>query len=248
MSEISKAMERSRREQGRSDRSAGGPEPGRVVTPALPPRLTHSEAEEYLALASEVALALPDMATRVLLFASATTGEGTSTVAREFAATLAERGDAQTLLIDANLRRPSMHDAFRVKRDPGLTDYIVGGAELEDCLYDSGTPRLTIMPAGRPVIAPPRVAADEAIGTLMSELRGRFQFVVIDAPPILAFSEAIQLSGHADGVAVVVRAGHTRRQLAARALDLLDEAGARTLGTVLNRRRFYIPRFVYDRM
>jgi protein-tyrosine kinase len=71
---------------------------------------------------------------------------------------------------------------------------------------------------------------------------------VIDAPPILTYPEAVQISRHCDGVAVVVRSGHTRRQLPARALDLLDEAGANMLGTVLNRRRFYIPRFVYDRM
>ncbi len=248
MSEISKAMDRARREQGRDGWSAGMSEPGRIVSPSRPLRFSAGEAEQYMALASDVALALPNLETRVLLFASAVSGEGTSTVAREFASTVAERGESSTLLIDANLRRPSVHEVFRVRRDPGLTDHILGGADLEDCLRDSGTPRLSILPSGRPVIAPPRVAGDERIGTLLSGFRGRFRFVVIDAPPILAYSESIQLSGHCDGVVVVVRAGHTRRQLPARALDLLDEAGASTLGTVLNRRRFYIPQFVYDRI
>lgn len=248
MSEISKAMDRARRERGPHGESERPPGPGRVVSAALTQRLDHGDVEQYLSLASEVGLALPDVETRILLFVSAISGEGASTVAREFASTLAERGEAATLLVDANLRRPSVHDAFCIRRDPGLTDYVLGGSALDECLRETTTPRLTVLPSGRPVIAPPRVIGDERTRELISELRGRFRFVVIDAPPVLTYPEGVQLSGLCDGVALVVRAGHTRRQLPARALDLLDEAGATTLGTVLNRRRFYIPRFVYDRI
>lgn len=248
MSEISRAMERARREQGRDGTGDLLSDSGAVVSPARPVRLTHGEAEQYLSLASEVWLALPNLKTRIILFASAVSGEGTSTVAREFASTTAERGEAPTLLIDANLRHPAVYEDFRVRRDPGFTDHIVGGVALDDCLVKTSTPRLTVMTSGRPVIAPPRVTGDARVQELFSALRGRFGLVVVDAPPLLAYSDGVQLSAACDGVVLVVRSGHTRRQLHARALDLLEEAGGNALGTVLNRRRFYIPRFVYDRI
>ncbi len=247
MSEISKAMERARRELGGG---AGGHDSpvSAVVSPARPSRLTHYEAEQYLSLASEIGLALPERKTRVILFASAVPGEGTSTIAREFATTVAERGESPTLLVDTNLRHPSVHEYFRVRRDPGFTDHIVGGAALDECLVKSHTPRLTLMTCGRPVIAPPRVAGDQKVADLFAHVRGRFAFLILDAPPLLSFSDGVQLSTVCDGVILVVRAGHTRRQLHVRALELLEEAKATTLGSVLNRRRFYIPRFVYDRI
>jgi len=136
MSEISKAMDRARREQGLDDMTSTSP--GRVVSPLLARKVSNRDAEEYLSLASEISLALPDMESRVLLFASAVGGEGTSTVAREFALVLAERGEAETILVDANLRQPSVHEVFRVRRDPGFTDHILGGVALGDCVVESG--------------------------------------------------------------------------------------------------------------
>lgn len=247
MSEISRAMERARREKGGED--GGLPsDAGVVVSPARPGRITHSEAEQYLSLASEIGQALPDLKSRVVLFASAIPEEGTSTIAREFASTVAERGESPTLLVDANLRHPTVHDFFHVRRDPGLTDHVVGGAALEDCLVKTHTPHLTVLTSGRPVIAPPRVVGDPKMAELFTSVEGRFGFVVIDSPPLLSYSDGVQMSTLCDGVVLVVRAGHTRRQLHVRALDLLEEAGATALGTVLNRRRFYIPKFVYDRI
>ena len=248
MSEISKAMDRSREER-RVTRQARSAEPRRVVSASSTPfRLRHEDAEQYLALASEISLALPDEESRTILFGSAAAGEGTSTVAREFAVTLAGHGDVETLLIDANLRRPSAHDAFRIERDPGLSEHILGDAPLVDCLRPTEVPRLSVLPAGRPVIAPPRVASDARTKDLFLALRSRFRFVVVDAPPFLAFPEGVQLSRYCDGAVVVIRAGHTRRQLSQRAVELLEDVGSTVLGTVLNRRRFYIPRFVYERI
>lgn len=247
MSEISKAMDRSRREAGQAREARSG-QPRRVVAVSPAIGLAHDDSEQYLSLASEISLALPEEASKVLLFASAVSGEGVSTVAREFAMTLAARGDAETLLLDANMRQPSVHDALRVERDPGLSEHILGDAPLVDCLRPTAIPRLSVIPAGRPVVAPLRVASDPRMKEALSALRGRFHYVVIDAPPLLAFSEGIQLARFCDGAVVVIRAGHTRRQLPGRAVDLLREAGVMVLGTVLNRRRYYIPKFIYERI
>lgn len=249
MGEISKAMDRSRREQGKDgDERLTPSSPARVITAAATQQIPASDVEEYLSLAAEVSLALREARSRVVMFASAVPREGTSTVAREFATVLAGRQEEETLLIDGNLRSPSLHDVFRTARDPGLSDHILGDVPLSECLRDTGELRLTLLPAGRPVIAPPRVFGDSRIRGMLSELRKRFAYIAIDAPPLLGSPEGAQISQLADCVVLVVRFGHTRRQLPERALAVLGDAGAAVLGTVLNRRRFYIPRFVYERL
>lgn len=247
MGEISKAMDRSRRERGKDGDERLAPAP-RVITAAVPQRIPASDVEEYMSLAAEVSLAYPEARSRVVMFASAVAREGTSTVAREFATVLAGRQEAETLLIDANLRSPSLHDVFRTTRDPGLSDHILGDVPLSECLRETGEVRLKFLPAGRPVIAPPRVFADSRIRGMISELRKQFAFIAVDAAPLLGSPEGAQVSQLADCVVLVVRFGHTRRQLPERALEILRDADARVLGTVLNRRRFYIPRFVYERL
>jgi capsular exopolysaccharide synthesis family protein len=249
MGEISKAMDRSRRERGKAgDERLVRPGPHRVITGAMPQQIPDSDIEEYLTLAAETTLALPDAESRVVMFASAVAREGTSTVAREFATVLAGRQEAETLLVDANLRAPSLHEVFRTTRDPGLSDHVLGDVPLSECLRETGELHLSLLPAGRPVIAPPRVFGDSRIRGMLSELRRRFAYITIDASPLIGSPEGGQVSRLADCVVLVIRFGHTRRQLPERALELLEDAGAEVLGTVLNRRRFYIPRFVYERL
>jgi len=249
MGEISKAMDRSRRDQGKDgDERLAPPSPGRVIMPATTQQIPSGDIEEYLSLAAEISLAMPQATSRIVMFASAVAREGTTTVAREFASVLAGRQEAETLLIDANLRRPALHEAFRTTRDPGLSDHILGDVPLSECLRETGMLRLTMLPAGRPVIAPPRVFGDNRIRGMLSELRRRFTYIAIDAAPIMGSPEGAQISQLADRVVLVVRSGHTRRQLPERALEILGDAGATVLGAVLNRRRFYIPRFVYERL
>ncbi len=249
MSKISKAMDRSRQEHARRD---GSP-------PVLPDerararrlgsgRLALSSSEEYQTLASEIFLALPQAECRTVMFVASVSGEGTSLVAREFAASLAAQGEVETLLVDANLRKPSLHDFFRTPRDPGLADHILGNAPLSDCLKGIGVPRLTLLTAGRPVVSPPRVLGHPRMEGMLTELRRRFSCVVFDVPSVLSYSEGVSLSRGVDGVVVVIRSGRTKRELIQHALHLLDGAGAKVLGTVLNRRRFYIPRFLYERI
>jgi Mrp family chromosome partitioning ATPase len=125
--------------------------------------LPASDIEAYQALGSEVFLALPDASSKIVMLASAEPGGGTTTVAREFASTLALNGEVKTLLIDANLRKPVLHDAFGIRRTPGISDHVLADAALADCLRDPGVPNLTLLPAGRPAVAPPRILADPRI-------------------------------------------------------------------------------------
>ncbi len=270
MSKISKAMDKAERENergsvdaprdatrggfaaGEADVDAGSGEavsarrtlPPRTAGPITPPE----SSEEYNALASEIYLALPDVRSRVIMVTGAVDGEGASTISREFAETLALTNEIDTLLVDANLRNPGHHKVFRTQPDPGLTDAVLGGVALERCVQRTQVPHLSLMAAGRRVVAPPRVFTDPAMEDMIGLLRRSFPFTVIDMPPVLSFSEGLQLSGRVDGVLLVIRAGRTKRQLVELAADQLRSAGANILGTVLNRRRFYIPRMIYDRL
>jgi capsular exopolysaccharide synthesis family protein len=276
MSKISKAMERADREERRGHDVGGPGADGDVRVEARPaeepPKTDAGKAssgtpsarrtpvrtaravelpeniEEYHGLASEVYLALPDMRSRVLMVVSAVEGEGTSTVAREFAHSVAVTNEVETLLVDANLRRPQHHKVLRTPQDPGLTDLVLGGAAFDSCLRNVGIPHLILMPVGRRVVAPPRVFTDSGLDAALNECRRRFQLTVIDTPPLLSFSEGIQLSRKVDGVVLVVRAGRTKRQLVELAIDQLSDAGANVIGTVLNRRKFYIPPMIYERL
>ncbi len=249
MSKITDAMDRSRREQERpvvgADATAGSVP---VVFGASRVGLPASDVEAYQALGSEVFLALPDASSRIIMLASAEPGAGTSTVARDFASTLALNGEVRTLLIDANLRKPVLHDIFGVQRTPGISDHVLADAALADCLRDSGVPNLTVLPAGRPAVAPPRILADPRIDGMLSEFRDRFDLIVVDSAPLVPFAEGVRFSRKVDGVVMVIRSAATKQVQAQRVLTLLDDAGARVLGSVLNGRRFYIPRFIYDRL
>jgi Mrp family chromosome partitioning ATPase len=83
---------------------------------------------------------------------------------------------------------------------------------------------------------------------MLRELRDKFELIVIDSAPLVPFAEGVQLSRKVDGVVMVVRSASTKQTTAQRVLALLDDAGANVLGSVLNGRRFYIPRFIYDRL
>jgi capsular exopolysaccharide synthesis family protein len=249
MSKLSEAMERSRRERDRpqvGEETAQGSVP--VVFGASRVDLPSADVEAYQALGSDIYLSLPDMPSRVIMLASAESGAGTSKVARGLASTLAVNGEVKTLLVDANLRRPEVHTAFRVDRAPGLSDHVLGEIPYSECIRGTAYPNLSVLPAGRPAVAPPRVLADSSIDGLFRELRASFELIVIDSAPLIPFAEGAQLSRKADGVVVVVRSAVTRQATLQRALATLDDAGANVLGSVLNGRKHYIPKFIYDRL
>jgi len=248
-SRISKAIQKSQTERGVPAADAGtGHERRSVFVPAHRVGRTVRDAEQYHTLASEVRLALPTVGSKVVMLTGSVAGEGASLVAREFAQTLAAESEVATVLVDANLRDPSVSEAFRVPRDPGLVDLVLSDLPLTQCLRSTDAPRLSILPAGRPVSSPARVLSDPRMEQVLAELRRRFGFVIIDVSPIVPFSEGVQFSRLTDGVVLVVRSGRTKRELVQRALELLGDAGARVLGTVLNRRKFYVPRFIYERI
>ena len=170
---------------------------------------------------------------QVIVMTSPGPGEGKSTTAANLAIILAQLG-SNTLLIDADLRRPLLHRAFNLVQEPGLTDVLVGAATLREAVRPNVVPKLDVLPAGALPPNPSELLGSGTMQRLIEELRGKYTTIIFDSPPTLAVTDATVLAAAADGVILVVRAGETDEVAAQRALAQLKRVRARVAGTVLN--------------
>ena len=184
--------------------------------------------------------ALSDRVTRSVMFLSAQGGEGTSTVALQFAQSLAQ-SDSRVLFVDAHAARPICYadDSQRY----GLLDPHVASPSLAGVM----TPNLAAIPATEEAVRTGIVSAP-AIRAIIDAAVGAFDWVVIDGPPVVESPEAASLAAQVDGVVMVLHAGRIKRPVVTRAVEVLRKNGGRVLGTVLNRRVHEIPGFIYRRI
>jgi capsular exopolysaccharide synthesis family protein len=170
---------------------------------------------------------------RTILFTSPGPNEGKSTTGLNFAVMLAQQGQ-RVLLLDADLRRPSLHKALDILREPGLTNLLVGDVELREAVRPSVLPNLDFLPSGPFPPNPSELLNSKAMERLLEELEGKYTHIILDSPPILAVTDSSVLGAHADGVVVVLRSGETEQKAAERSVDQLRRIGVRIFGAVLN--------------
>ena len=192
-------------------------------------------AENFRGLRASLGMAGRAPGARSFLFTSARSGEGKSTVAMNFAASLAQQG-YRTLIIDANLRAPVMDSVFLGERAPrGLADYLSGECEPDAKLcQQTETANLFLFSAGIPKAHPGEILAEPAFARLLQESLKWFHRVVIDTPAVGQYADALPLARHADAVCLVVRPGLTKKGEALKTVTRLSTAGARLAGFVLN--------------
>jgi capsular exopolysaccharide synthesis family protein len=190
------------------------------------------EAEAFRTLRANIKFAGGERAPRVILLADTGAGEARPTVAANLAAALALAGDT-TLLIDADLRQPSLHRLFGVGNEAGLAGYLSGGAGGALPTIATAVPGLSLLPAGPSAAHPAELLASDRFRTLLIAAREVATFVIIDAPPVTAVADGLSIAAVADGTLLIVRAGHTRRPAAQRAKEQLTRVGANLLGVVL---------------
>jgi protein-tyrosine kinase len=184
----------------------------------------------------------------VVLVLSAVHGEGASTVAREVASLLCQDGTSHAVLVDANLRTPSQHLAFRLERTNGLAELATRALPPESALRQPQGSSLAVVTAGRPAGAPTSLLGLPAAKAVIERLRSRFDWVVLDGPPVTVYSDAAILAPLADRVVLVVEAERTRWEVVTQAKRTIEESGGRILGAVLNRQRYHIPPALYGRL
>ena len=202
--------------------------------------LNEDAVRETMSLRMNLESALPDRGLRAIMFTSAQSGEGTSTVALQFAQALAH-GAARVLFVDANARRPvcfaedTQHYAVL---DPRVASAVMAGMM---------TPNLAAIPATEEASRTGVVSA-AAIRQIIESAGGAFDWVVVDGPPVVEAPDAAALAAQVDGVVMVLHAGRAKRPVVTRAVEMLRKSGGRVLGTVLNRRVHEIPGFIYRRI
>jgi len=160
--------------------------------------------------------------------------DGKTSLAVNLAITLAQLGTGEVLLVDADMRRPNLHDLLGVPKAPGLSTFLTGQAELPAALHETQVPGLHVIPAGRTPINPTELIASARLARALELLRERFTHVIFDTPPIFGVSDALALAPRVEGVVLVLRHGQAHRDAARRALQLLGSVRARLLGVVLN--------------
>lgn len=169
----------------------------------------------------------------VLAITSSVPAEGKTTVSTNLAAAFAGLG-MRTLLVDTDMRKPGVHRQFQLSNRRGLSTLLRGQCVLEQVLNDiPGTPNLTVLPGG-PMPSSPAQLLHMGLEDLLAQLRGRFDRIILDCPPVLGFADSLAPANLADGCILVVQAGTTERQLVSGAIRQLKSARTALLGVVLN--------------
>jgi capsular exopolysaccharide synthesis family protein len=179
-----------------------------------------------------VTRAAPPTAPRVVAVVSAVGGEGSSVLAVQLAAGLARAG-RRTLLLDANLRRPALHRAFGVAAEPGLADVLRGAASLPSAVRPAPAERLWLLPAGAADLRALLALSREAVQTALDQLKKDYDYVVIDAAPVLPCADSLLLTQRADAVLLSALAGVSATPFVYSAWERLAALGARLLGVVV---------------
>jgi capsular exopolysaccharide synthesis family protein len=190
-------------------------------------------AEAIRTLNWSIGLAFPAPAPKSVLVTSSVPGEGKTTIATCLATSQSVAG-RKTLLIDADTRRPTCHELLGIEREPGLVDVLTGHASLDDVLVEKNLSGLVILPAGAPSPNVPNLLESEKMRELLEELNKRFDFIVIDSPPVLATTDARILCQLTDATVAVVHWAKTRRATARNTLGQLRGARARLAGSLLS--------------
>ena len=192
-------------------------------------------AESFRTLRASLALLGPENERKVLLFTSAVPSEGKSFSSINYAVSLAQQGH-KTLLIDADLRRPSVHKVFEIDRhQAGITDYLVGKADMKTGTATCEVENLYIMPGGAKAPNPAELLSSHTCGELIADAMRQFDRVVIDSAPVLAVSDTLIITPYIQSLCLVIRSNHTKRNAVQRAIALLEQVGNRPVGLVLNR-------------
>lgn len=193
--------------------------------------MTPASREQYRRLAAVLHDAQSTNGLRVVMIASAVPGEGKTLTATNVALTLSESYQRRVLLIDADLRKPALHQVFQLNAASGLIEGLEAKTEVKLVLRQV-SPRLSVLPAGRPTSDPMAGLTSDRMRRLLAEARDTFDWVIIDTPPLMLLPDAHVLSSMVDGAVLIVKANSTPHDHVKRAADIIGRH--RITGVVLN--------------
>jgi capsular exopolysaccharide synthesis family protein len=215
--------------------------------PLISGPVPHDFGESYRSIRTSLAAQLPGSGARVVAVASSQPLEGKTTTAVNIAMALAV-GGARGLLIDADMRRPSVHKALRMANDRGLSQLLAGQARMREVVQRTHDPNLLTITAGRTPANPSELLASDRMRALLTGLEtGPFDWIIIDTPPVLAVTDAVILAPLVHAMTFVIGAEMTRWRLAERAVETLLASNPRQVLAVLNKVNFGRNKYYYSR-
>jgi succinoglycan biosynthesis transport protein ExoP len=215
--------------------------------PLISGPVPHDFGESYRSIRTSLAAQLPGNGARVVAVASSQPLEGKTTTAVNIAMALAV-GGARVLLIDADMRRPSVHKALRMANDRGLSQLLAGQARMREVVQRTHDPNLLTITAGRTPANPSELLASDRMRALLTGLEtGPFDWIIIDTPPVLAVTDAVILAPLVHAMTFVIGAEMTRWRLAERAVETLLGSNPRHVLAVLNKVNFGRNKYYYSR-
>lgn len=189
-------------------------------------------AEAYKSIRTSIRYASVDKIIKTIVVTSSIPGEGKSTIAGNLGLCLSESGN-KVLIIDCDLRRPSIHRKFKVSNMKGLTDVLLDKDIMPDVIHEY-SPRLSIIPAGTIPPNPSEILGSKTFEKFLREIRLIYDYVILDTPPILAVTDAKLLAGKADATILVVRYGKTKEKFISNSYKELIKVNAKVIGSILN--------------
>jgi Mrp family chromosome partitioning ATPase len=185
---------------------------------------------------------------RALMFTSAMHGEGTTTVAVAYARLLTLQGTERILLVELNARTPSLAARFGLAGREGVTHYFSSQRTLASLVHRPAHEGFDVVHVGDPDPAQIQIHLERSFPHLIEEALRSYDTVIIDAPPIVLCPETPPLAPFVDGVVLLVHCRRTKRETVERSIKQVQQFRGRVLGVVLNRKRYYIPDFIYRRV
>jgi capsular exopolysaccharide synthesis family protein len=190
-------------------------------------------AEAYRAVRTALLSGTRNQSHQLIQITSPNPGDGKSTLSTNLAMSIAKAGKS-VLLIDADLRRPNVHKLLGMENDVGVTSVVEGGMEFDDAIQPGPLPHLDVMTAGPRETNRAELLLSPRFAEMLNVLRERYDYVIVDTPPVLAVSDPAAIGAMVDGVMLVLRINRQTRLHAVRARETLDLVGARLIGVVVN--------------
>ncbi|WNB92497.1 CpsD/CapB family tyrosine-protein kinase [Bacillus sp. NEB1478] len=201
-------------------------------------------SEQYRTIRTNIQFASIDKDFKKLMVTSSGPGEGKSTTAANLAVVLAQQGK-RVLLVDGDLRKPTVHYTFKVSNIYGVTNVLTRQVALKDTVVSTNIPDLDVLPSGPVPPNPSELINSKSMDNLIEEASVMYDYVLFDTPPVLAVTDGQLLSHKVDGVILVVSSGKTEIDAAVKAKELLVHAQANIIGTVLNGKEIQNDNYYY---
>ena len=211
--------------------NADDPGMQRTVVAAHLPRSRPSEA--YRSVRTAICFSAMGESHRVVHVTSPAAGDGKSTLAANLSVSLAQSGK-RTILVESDFRRPNVHKIMGINNDIGIVEVLRGRAELLDAIQDTSVEELSVLPCGRLPRNPSELLTRPEYESLLELLRAKYDYVVVDSPPVLVVTDACSVAPRTDAVIVCMRLGRHTRDFGRRSLDQLRDVGANVVGIVVN--------------